>query len=199
MGPAFKLEEQLSDQRSNQIAYKITLENSDTQPIRLQSVVPRVPVGARLLEVTDTSLAETNARKAELLEELNFLLRELQFILSKQFREVWIEQTKEAYKEVFSATGLFKFYFQLLFNSRHFQASMKRLFESARFKISSAPDARSAYDRWIANAPGHEVIRSMYEANPPYSLTLKWRRRNGRYRARCNFDRPRAIPPTAHI
>jgi|GEM_PF-5922986 len=49
MGPAFKLEEQLSDQRSNQIAYKITLENSDTQPIRLQSVVPRVPVGARLL------------------------------------------------------------------------------------------------------------------------------------------------------
>ena len=162
--PALKLEEQLSDLRSNQIAYKVTIENTDAKPIRLQSVVPRVPVGANLLEVTDISLAETNTRKADLIEELNQLLREFLWIVSQQFREAWLDKTKETYKELFSVTGMFRFYFQAVFNPRHWQASMKRQFESFRFKISSASDARSAYERWMKNASEHETIRSLFEA-----------------------------------
>jgi hypothetical protein len=162
--PVLKLEEQLSDQRSNQIAYKVTIENTDPKPIRLQSVVPRVPVGASLLEVTDISLAETNARKADLIEELNQLLREFLWVVSQQFRETWLEQTRETYKELFSVTGIFRLYFQMIFNARHWQATMKRQFESFRFKISSASDARSAYERWMKNATEHEAIRSLFEA-----------------------------------
>jgi hypothetical protein len=162
--PNFKLEEQLSDQRSNQIAYKVTIENTDTKPIRLQSVLPRVPVGASLLEVTDISLAETNARKADLIEELNQILREFLWVVSQQFRETWLEQTKTTYKELFSLSGIFRFYFQMIFNAKSFQTLMKRQFESFRFKISSASDARSAYKRWMKNTKEHEAIRSLFEA-----------------------------------
>ena len=63
--PTCRLEEQLSDLRSDQIAYKLTIENQSPETIRLLAVAPRIPVGARLLEITDTSLAEANARKAE--------------------------------------------------------------------------------------------------------------------------------------
>jgi hypothetical protein len=123
-----------------------------------------VPVGASLLEVTDISLAETNARKAELIEELNNLLREFLWVVSKPFREAWLAQTKETYQELFSVTGLFRFYLQVLFNPRHWQAAMKRLFESFRFKISSASDARSAYGRWMKDTSEYETIRSLFEA-----------------------------------
>lgn len=61
-GPTFKIEEQLSDIRSNQIAYKLTIENAGADPLHLLSVEPRVPVGAELLGISDTSLALANAK-----------------------------------------------------------------------------------------------------------------------------------------
>ena len=100
--PTFKLEEQLSDLRSSQIAYKLTIENPDPRPIRLLSVEPRVPVGAKLLEVTDTSLEEASARKAVLIRELNLILSKYLWVASKSFRDLWVERQRESFKEVLS-------------------------------------------------------------------------------------------------
>jgi hypothetical protein len=164
MSPIIKLEEQLSDLRSDHIAYKLTIENPDSKPIRLLSVKPRVPDGASLLEIKDTSLAEAYMRKAELIEELNRLLRQFLWVTSETFRQTWIERQREAFKKIFSVTGIFNLYFHLLYNYRSFQARMKREFESFAFKIASASDARSAYVRWMKNSSEHEAIRTLFEA-----------------------------------
>jgi hypothetical protein len=161
--PEFKLEEQLADVRSDQIAYKLTISNPDTQPVRLLAVEPRVPIGASLLEVTDSSLAQANALKAELIDELTRLLRQYLWVTSSAFRQQWIDQQKESVKQIFSVFGFLSIYFQLFFNSSNLQARMKREFETFSFKIASAADARSAYERWMAPSSEHEAVKMLFE------------------------------------
>lgn len=87
------LDEELSDQRSNQVAYKLSIENTSTQVIHLQSVNPQLPVAATLHEVTDISLAQTSARRASLITGLNDLLGGL-WVSSEEFRKLWVQQSK---------------------------------------------------------------------------------------------------------
>ena len=162
--PVFRLEEQLSDQRSDQVAYKLTIENDNTEPLRLLSVKPRVPQGANLLQITDTSLAENSARRAELIEELNVLLRQFLWVASDQFRRSWVDRQVEAAREIFSFAGLFSAYLKMLASPKSFQARLKREAEAYGFRVASAPDARAAYDRWMRENNEHEAIRSLFEA-----------------------------------
>lgn len=161
--PDFKLEEQLADIRSDQIAYKLTISNLDSQPVRLLAVEPRVPIGANLLEVTDSSLAQANAQKAELIDELNRLLRQYLWVTSSAFRQQWIDQQKESVKQIFSFVGFLSIYFQLFFNMSSFQARMKREFDTFSFKVSSAADARSAYEKWMASSTEHEAVKTLFD------------------------------------
>jgi hypothetical protein len=161
--PILKLEEQLADARSDQIAYKLALENPDVQPIRLLAVEPRVPVGASLLEITDTSLAQANSEKADLIEALNLLLRQFLWVTSATFRQTWVERQKESVKEIFSVAGIWNLYFQLIFNNKNFLKRMKREFESFSFRITSAADARSAFEKWLKDTTEHEAIKTLFE------------------------------------
>lgn len=162
--PIFKLEEQLTDQRSEHIAYKLTIENTSTEAMRLLSVQPRVPAGARLLEITDTSLAETNARRAELIEELNLILKQYLWVISESFRQTWIEHQQNALKEILRFSRLIHLYAQMFFNQKRWEAQMKREFDSFSYKIASASDARSAYARWLSVTSDHEAVRTLFEA-----------------------------------
>lgn len=162
--PTFKLEEQLSDLRSDQIAYKLTIDNPDSKPIRLLSVEPRVPVGASLVEITDSSLAEANTRKVDLIGELNRLLRQYLMVTSRTFRQAWIDQQKQALKEIFSVSGFFHVYYQMIFNNRRFNARLRQEFMTFAFRIASASDARSAYVRWMEKSTEHEAILMLFEA-----------------------------------
>jgi len=162
--PTFKLEEQLADQRSDQIAYKLTIANPGTTPIRLHSVEPRVPMGASLLQIRDTSLAEANALRAELVQELNRLLRQFLWVTSEAFRHTWVERQKEGLRELFTVIGILTFYMQLIIAPRGWLARMRVEFNSLAFRIASASDARSAYARWMQNANEHDTVRSLFEA-----------------------------------
>lgn len=161
--PEFKLEEQLADIRSDQIAYKLTILNPDSQPIRLLAVEPRLPIGASLLEVTDSSLAQANALKAELVDELTRLLRQYLWATSSAFRQQWIDQQKEALKQIFTVVGFLSIYFQLFFKSSSLQARMKKEFEAFSYKIASAADARSAYEKWMAPSSEHEAVKTLFD------------------------------------
>lgn len=161
--PEFKLEEQLPDARSDQIAYKLTISNPDSFPVRLLSVQPRVPVGATIVDVTDSSLAQANAQKAALLEELNRLLRQFLWVTSASFRQEWIDQQKVVIKEIFSVVGFLSIYIQLFFRSSSLQARMKKEFESFSFKVSSAADARSAYEKWMVSNTSHEAVIALFD------------------------------------
>lgn len=162
--PKFTLEEQLSDLRSDQIAYKLTIENSGSKTIQLLSVEPRIPVGASLLEISSTSLAEASARKAEVIEDLNRLLRQFLWVTSDQFRQDWIAQQREAFKKIFSFPGIFAMYFRLIFRNRDFQAQMKREFDSYAFTIASAPDAQSAFVRWLEKSTEYHDTIALFQA-----------------------------------
>lgn len=149
VSPTFRLDEQLTDLRSDQVAYKLTIENPHAEALRLFTVEPRVPVGAKVLEITDTSLAEVNARRAELLVELNRLLKQYLWVESESFRRVWIDRQKETLAEILTVTGYLRAFFQMQFRSSSWSARMKREFDSFEFKITSASDARSALEKWM--------------------------------------------------
>jgi hypothetical protein len=159
--PELKIEEQLADSRSDQIAYKLTVSNPDSQPVRLLSIQPRVPIGASVLEITDSSLAQANAQKAKLLEELNRLLRQFLWVTSEAFRQEWTDRQKELFKEIFSVAGIITAYVQIFTGS--YQTRMRREFDSFAFGISSAADARSAYEKWMATTNQHEAVKTLFE------------------------------------
>ena len=82
--------------------------------------------------------------------------------------DAWVQQTREAWNDLLKVGVVLRFYLVLLSfrvaNLRSLQAQVRKRFESSRFKISSASDARSAYSRWMQNAKEQEVIRSNFEA-----------------------------------
>jgi len=159
----FKMEEQLVDARSDQIAYKLTISNPDSQPVRLLSVQPRVPVGASVLEIIDSSLAQANADKAKLMGELNRLLSMYLWVTSEAFRTQWIDRERESFKELFSFTGLMALYFQFFFRPSTFLARMKRESETFSFNIVSAADARSAYEKWMTKNSDHAAVQTLFD------------------------------------
>jgi hypothetical protein len=163
LNPEVRLEEQLVDVRSDQIAYKLTVSNADSTSLRLLSVQPRVPIGASLLEVTDSSLAQANAQKARLLDELNRLLRQYLWVTSAPFRQEWIDQQRTALRELFSVVGFLSVYFSLFFRNSSLQARMKREFETFSFNVASAADARAAYTKWMEASTSYEAVRSLFD------------------------------------
>jgi hypothetical protein len=186
-----KLEEQLIDIRSDQIAYKLTITNLDSEPIYLQSVEPRVPIGASLLEVIDSSLAQANTLKAELVSELTRLLRQYLWVTSAAFRQQWVDKQKEALTQVFSIFGFLRFYFEIFFKPASFQARMKREFAVVSFKISSSVDARSAFEKWMVPSTEHEAIKTLFEEKTKQLERIEARMDES--------DRPglTSIPPTS--
>lgn len=162
--PIFKLEEQLSELRSNQIAYRLTIENADTNAIRLLDVKPKVPEGATLLEITDRSLAEAQARRSELIEELNLLLKQILWVTSASFRETLVQRQRAAFNDIFTASGVLRFYVQVIFSHPSFQAKMKREFNSIAFNISSGNDATYAQRKWAKPTSEHHAIAELFRA-----------------------------------
>jgi hypothetical protein len=69
------LEEQLSDLRSNEIAYRFTAENRGPKTIRLRSLTPQVADGVALLEVRDTEERAVLLEHRILCDELTATLR----------------------------------------------------------------------------------------------------------------------------
>jgi hypothetical protein len=147
-----KLEEQLTDQRSDQIAFRFSAENKGSATISVGSIEPRIPANARLLEVTDSSMADANARRVELLQELNRLCRQLLLVTSEDFRAAWVEQQKRSVQEIFTIRGIMRVYFEILFSRKSFEQRIKRDFETFSYKISAATDAREVWRRWMEKA-----------------------------------------------
>lgn len=71
----FQLEEQLSDLRSNEIAYRFTAENRGPRTVLLRSLAPRVAEGVALLEVKDISERAVRLKHRTLCDELTATLK----------------------------------------------------------------------------------------------------------------------------
>lgn len=147
--PVITLEEQLSDARSNQIAYKLTVHNSSTDPISILGLQPNVPVGGQLLEITDNESAEDFSKKSELIEELNNLLNSFLWVESEEFRENLVTAQVEAFRSMFSLNGFVKAYISMLIRRDIFERQVRSRINSFQYQISSGDDARHAYHTWL--------------------------------------------------
>lgn len=159
------LEEQLSDLRSNHIAYKLIIRNTGASSVLLFSISPRVPMGSKLIEITDRSLAEVIERRVELLEDLNKLVRQFLWVESEAFREAWIERQRDAYKRMVNFSSLAKFYGEIAkLGPKDWLARMEREFAVMEYKITSTQDARSAIARWLKDAKEDSIVASLISA-----------------------------------
>ncbi len=70
-----QLEEQLSDLRSNEIAYRFAADNKGTTPVQIRSLTPRMADGVSLLEVRETSERAIRLRFNKLCQELTTILK----------------------------------------------------------------------------------------------------------------------------
>ena len=70
-----QLEEQVSDIRSSEIAYRFTAENKGTKALHLRSLTPRAADGATLVDVRDTSERAARLKHATLCAELTATLK----------------------------------------------------------------------------------------------------------------------------
>ncbi|MFV7768857.1 hypothetical protein [Shewanella marisflavi] len=159
------IEEQLSDLRSDQVAYKVTIQNSGHTSIRLLAIHPRVPMGGELVEITDSSLEEASEQRAELLEELNKLLKQFLWVESDAFRQAWVQRQQEAFKDVMSFSGIAKVYYHMLKSGpKEWQSRMQREFDVFQYKIRSVTDAEESITRWISKADQSSAISSLFAA-----------------------------------
>lgn len=163
-GLTIKLEEQLSDLRSDQIAYKVTIQNTTSEPITILSVEPNVPVGAKVLEITDNSFAEYFSKKSELISELSTLLGHFLWVTSESFREKYIEAQHESLKKIFNFSGILKIYISLVFDRKSLASRLDQTDATYKFRISSVEDARTALKTWIDAPHQHFGIETLFKA-----------------------------------
>lgn len=74
-GLTLRLEEQLSDLRSDHVAYRLSVRNDGDTPLTLLSIEPRLPRNAYAVEATASSLMPTAGRHGAVLADLNSLLK----------------------------------------------------------------------------------------------------------------------------
>src|ERR1041385_6393897 len=82
------LTEQFSDFRSNEIAYRLSVENKGQVPISIIDIAPRLPDGVKLIEARNPSLASASARQEALCKELTALLNAVLAKRRKDAQEV---------------------------------------------------------------------------------------------------------------
>lgn len=171
----FRLDEQFSDQRSNEIAYKFTVENQGVTPIAVHSITPRIPEGVDIVEVKDPSLEAVRAKHSRLCSELTQLLRDQLDILSESIREKRAQVFRERMDYLMKSTGtLMSSPFNLLFRwtiGKGLQGLIDMGVEEARTRydalylnIENKSHAESAFGRFLDTDTVDDGIKEVFRA-----------------------------------
>ncbi|MGZ8845880.1 MAG: hypothetical protein ACXW3C_05400 [Pyrinomonadaceae bacterium] len=163
----FTLEEQFSDLRSKEVAYKFTIENQGPSGIELLSISPRIPEDVVLKELKESSFVAVKAKHAELCAELTELIKDHLLITSKEVREkalqIEIDQLKAA---VESVSNPFRGYLELLSGrfSKNLAEQRKRS-NAFTFKIENVKDGHLALKEWFEVTDASNMItKEIFEA-----------------------------------
>ncbi len=167
---ALSIEEELSDNRSNEIAFKITAENRGGEMVELRSLIPRVPNGV----VIDRTI---NTEKEQAKEQHQQLCRELEKLLlvhvwesnNKEYRREILQAYRESLEDVIKNLPnlLLKFYGSL--GKNLFLQRLENLLTRSKtfqFAINGTADAQLAWETWFApkaennNGPTYEFFQA---------------------------------------
>ena len=160
----FSLEEQNSDLRSNEVSYKLTVENLSPSAVELLSLTPRIPEDVKLLEIRDPSLIELKSKHNDLCKELTSLLNNSVQIRSHAFREEYVKIYREMFKEMFAGTGILALYFSL-FTGSYTNSMGEKLAKAKAFQVTieNYTQAQEALNTWLSETSETDpTIRNLY-------------------------------------
>ena len=147
------LDEQLSDSRSSEAAFRVKLENLGTSPIEVLRINPRIPEGVTLVEVKDSSAEAARIQYKKLCEELTELLEQHLFVSSEHEREARLKVDKQYLSDMLKdAHTVWRIYFNLFTG-----VLLKRMREyrerlaAQKFVIRNRDDADIALKSWVAS------------------------------------------------
>ncbi|WP_156662703.1 hypothetical protein [Mycobacterium sp. 1274761.0] len=182
-----KLDEQFEDIRSREVAYKLTIDNTLITSLTILTLKPRLPVGARLVDVIDNSMVQAGQRRDQLVHELNILLlQRFSEMPAFQEKQKQVRRTAERVARSSSnpptsgARNIWDRYASVMkglltgIGGEVFDLSDDRDDDSlagALFKIESSEDADLALKKWFTpSAPeqsppnDEDTLRSIFEA-----------------------------------
>jgi hypothetical protein len=160
------LEEQLSDARSNEVAYRLRIENLGETPIDVLTISPRIPENVELIEVKDSSSEATKLKHKKLCSELTELLSEHVFIISKESRERDVTIQKEHLQEIIKDLNtIWKAYFKLITGKMEEQIQRRKERSAAgKFIIDSRNDAEIALEKWFGDESQDDARATIFRA-----------------------------------
>ena len=158
----FTLTEQFADQRSNEIAYRVVIQNDGQAAVELLNLVPRIPDQVELVEVRDPSLIAVKERHRAISSELEELLESQLLVTSADLRAKYVDVHSQLARQALSATGLFAF---IVSPGRVKQMAQDRWRRSRvlRFNISSKKDADDAAARFLVGTNLDQVFKDLFE------------------------------------
>lgn len=160
------LEEQLSDKRSSEVAFRVRVENLGATPLDLRSISPRIPEGVSLLEIKDSSAEALRTTHKRLCDELTELLNEHVFETSADARAARLRIEKQFVDEVVKDTSaILKTYLRMFTGrwSRRFEERRAQL-HAQMFVIAKKADADIALKRWFHDLEAKTLYGQMYQA-----------------------------------
>lgn len=157
------LEEQLSDSRSNESAYRLKVTNLGSTTLNLISLSPQIPDLVELVEVKDSSTVAAKGKHESLCEELTQLLYDYIFVDVEEVQNRILEIKKRYWKEfIKDANTFWRVYLNI------FTGTMEKRMEKYRkedsslgFKINSSVDAVIAIEKWLTdtNSKSNALIK----------------------------------------
>lgn len=157
------LVEQLSDQRSNEIAYKLSIQSRGAQTLNLLSITPFLPESVKLSETKSTSFAALSERRDTVTKELDTLLQTVMEVEESSLLAKRVDIWKGVYREMGSVSGIFRFYFQV-FTGR----MIKQMNEWARrerafkYSVESYEDGANAQSAFVNKSALAESLKELY-------------------------------------
>jgi len=148
---SFELEEQLSDSRSNEVAYRLKIENLGANTLSLINLNPQIPDGVELIEVKDSSTVASKEKHEKLCEDLTQLLKDYLYLNVEDIQSRILEIEKKHFKEIISDANTFwKLYLNLLTGTMEKRLEQKRKeISSFNFNITNSTDANIAIEKWF--------------------------------------------------
>jgi hypothetical protein len=160
------LEEQLSDSRSSEAAFRVKIENLGAVPMEVRRISPRIPEGVLLVEVKDSSSEATRSRHKKICEELTELLDEHIFESSKAARDARLQIEKSFLTEMVSDMNtLWRLYFNMFIGKqmKRFKERREQL-AAQKLIIASKQDADVAIRQWFDTQSDQTLFGQMFKA-----------------------------------
>jgi hypothetical protein len=173
------IEEQLTDSRSNEIAYRFAIENNNNVAVQVISIIPRIPEDVKILVVKDPSLQEVSSMQNDICRSLegianSFLEEELKKSKSWYSRDTEITVTTSKEKQdrlktivevlIESINILARLPLKLAFPFASFEieTTEQKVPDSMRISIHNYKEGLEIYNTFLENSEIKESIKKIF-------------------------------------